>query len=804
MSVRGTGRQAAGGTWDPGVYRASRMNQERQPAGDDAPAVVPAHVCTIATSWSSTIRLADTLRAHHPDRGISVLVIDDPPAAVRDRLTVDLVRLSELPTSARDLAELQLIYDADELAGALVPRLLQALLARGVERLLFLACTMEIHGSLEPLDRALARHPAVLCRRTPAPPPDDGLEPSHRRLLSEGNVHPGHLAVTNGAEGFLQWWADRTRWDALHDLSAGLWGAGRWLELAVGLFDVGFLDEAGFAVGATNLDGAAIEVSGGRVTIAGTALRTFDASGFDPARREVLDARLGGDARVLTRLHPGLEAVLQDRSDAIRAADELAAVKRQDDLLDPMVRRMARAELHAAATTDRQPRFEAGTPDEADFVRWLSEPVATPGVPISRLLHAVWATRPDLQAHFPRPLGADGAGLVAWAAADETFRTRYGPLQVPPDLSASRGGAAAPGFNIVGYLHGELGLGEAGRLIARAASLAGVPFCPVAFSETQSRQSVEFAGTAEAAPYDATILCVNADLTPLASARTWGALDADRHRIGYWFWEVDRFPVDQAAAVHYVDELWAASDFVATVLRSVTDKPVTVVPHPVAPVVPTHLTRGDLGLPDRFTFGFWFDCYSGVERKNPAALIEAFCRAFAVDEGPVLLLKAINGGHDRLAMERLHLLAAGRPDIKIIDEYWTGVEMRALVQHLDCYVSLHRSEGFGQTMADAMAASTPVIATGHSGNLAFMNETNSYLVPFELVPVGAGNAPYPEDAAWAEPDIGAAAELMRRVATNPSEAAERAATAACDIQRRHGLEVTAAHLRRAFQDVLAG
>ena len=295
----------------------------------------------------------------------------------------------------------------------------------------------------------------------------------------------------------------------------------------------------------------------------------------------------------------------------------------------------------------------------------------------------------------------------------------------------------------------------------------------------------------------------NADLT-LASrpGGTGPGVSTATATIGYWFWEVDRFPADQLEALHYVDELWAASRFVADSLRSITDKPVTVVPHPVAEPTPTHLTRRDIGLDDRFTFAFWFDAFSCTDRKNPAALIQAFRQAFSPDEGPVLLVKSINGDHDRASMEQLRWLARNRPDIVLVDGYRPAIEMRALVHHIDRYASLHRSEGFGQTMADAMMAAKPVIATGFSGNLQFMSEQNSLLVPYELVPVGHGNPPYPPDAQWASPDFDAAAAMMRWVVERPTEAAAMAARGAADVRRTNGLRVAGAHLATAYVRLL--
>jgi len=143
-------------------------------------------------------------------------------------------------------------------------------------------------------------------------------------------------------------------------------------------------------------------------------------------------------------------------------------------------------------------------------------------------------------------------------------------------------------------------------------------------------------------------------------------------------------------------------------------------------------------------------------------------------------------------MEKLKFAARNRADIRIVDGYLSPVEKNTLTAHCDCYVSLHRSEGFGLTMAEAMALGRPVIATGYSGNLEFMNAGNSYLCGYAKTKVGPERQPYPPDSRWAEPDLGQAAALMRQVYTDRAEAAARGKHAAEQLERLHSPAVAAA------------
>jgi glycosyltransferase involved in cell wall biosynthesis len=191
------------------------------------------------------------------------------------------------------------------------------------------------------------------------------------------------------------------------------------------------------------------------------------------------------------------------------------------------------------------------------------------------------------------------------------------------------------------------------------------------------------------------------------------------------------------------------------------------------------------------------------ERKNPLAVIEAFSKAFTPSEGPVLVVKSINGDLRPLERDRVRLAAADRPDIVLIEDYLTKDERDALLSRADAYVSLHRAEGLGLTIAEAMIMGKPVIATAYSGNLDFMTEENSFLVPYEMTVVPPGCDPYAPGTPWADPDVDVAARLMRQVVDEPDLAAGKATVAKADIGRTHGLAGAAAFVERRFEALAA-
>ena len=183
------------------------------------------------------------------------------------------------------------------------------------------------------------------------------------------------------------------------------------------------------------------------------------------------------------------------------------------------------------------------------------------------------------------------------------------------------------------------------------------------------------------------------------------------------------------------------------------------------------------------------DLFSTLQRKNPLGLIEAFTRGFAPGEGPRLIVKTINARFRTQAAEELRYAAGGHPDVEFVDDYLEPRQKSALIARADCYVSLHRSEGFGLPLAEAMALGTPVIATGYSGNTDFTTPFNSYLVDFAPTNVGPDCEIYPPHGTWAEPDLDHAAELMRRVWQHPQESSAKAQRARAEIVRDYAPKV---------------
>jgi glycosyltransferase involved in cell wall biosynthesis len=572
-----------------------------------------------------------------------------------------------------------------------------------------------------------------------------------------------------------------------------------------------------------NLDTRPVTEDASGFLAGGVPLRFFHFSAYDPDEPHLLSRHQGERPRVLLSEHPALRR-LCDRYAARLVAegwpecrklaygfDEAANGLR----LDLTMRRVFRQEVlrreqgigHGLGRVDDLPDpFDPGGAD--DFVALLRSPFPDSEHPrVSRYVHALYVARPDLQRSFPDLSGLAGNHFLWWLR-EMGAPTLGVPGELVPTEDEIRRGSTPPGgadddaahpgaphdVRVVGYLAAELGIGESGRALVAGVEAAGERVAVLSERATANRQQHDApvlaggvaGGDGGTFGGDIDLVCVNADRLPAVLDRLAVGPGRRAYTVGMWSWEVEHVPPLHARAAGLVDEVWACSVWAADAIRrAVVDTPVHAVPNPVVERPPRPRSRAQLGLPDGFVFLFCFDFFSVAERKNPLGALEAFRRAFTPGEGPQLVLKSINGSVALSELERLRVAAGDRPDVHLVDGYLDAQDQRALVAGCDAYVSLHRAEGFGYTMAEAMLLAKPVIATGYSGNLEFMDERNSFLVGHEMVTIPEGCEPYPAGAAWADPDVDEAAAVMRRLVEDPAGARAVGRRARDDIRRFH-------------------
>jgi glycosyltransferase involved in cell wall biosynthesis len=443
----------------------------------------------------------------------------------------------------------------------------------------------------------------------------------------------------------------------------------------------------------------------------------------------------------------------------------------------------------------------------ADSADWLYADMALAGDSVDAQIRAAyWAYGPWHECHPQGLATADGArALLDWLASPQgpltsALREQVGAL----DQDALAQQLAQPGVNVIGHFCYPSGLSASVKSLARGLDAAGVPTTlrDVRTDATDQPHHADFGGIE---CHDITLIHVQPQ--PLFD-RVYALADlAPRqpraYRIAYWYWEFDQIPAAWLEQARGVDEVWTATEFVARGLRARLPVPVYTLPPGVelAPFEPR--AKPYFGLADgRYTFLFVFHMMSVMERKNPLGLIRAFKQAFHADEPVQLVIKTSAGERDPASLQQL-LAAAADANIQVIDALYSPGDMLALIDCCDAYASLHRSEGLGLTLAEAMLLGKPVIATGYSGNLDFMDSNNSLLVPFDITTIDKALPNYNVGMQWAEPSVEHAARFMRQLYEAPAWGRELGAKARASARRNTSMEAAGACMRQRIREIRA-
>ena len=420
-----------------------------------------------------------------------------------------------------------------------------------------------------------------------------------------------------------------------------------------------------------------------------------------------------------------------------------------------------------------------------EFHQWLDTPRQQWRPGLSRYWENTWAVRPDLQALFPNPESSNAHAFREWCrrrfeieqtsllvgASEDT--TDW--VEVPDSLSDT-------GINLIGYLQHSFGLGEIARSIRVSLQDSQLPFAELPYWRSPS-ESIGAFDPPYHLPHSINLAVVTAHELQYLLAETPQKLWSNHFNVGYWFWEVEGVPEEMVRSSHSVDEIWVATRFIHDALSSRLTTPVRQVPIPIRIPLADDSKGTTSKLQDApFTFLVTFDYNSVAARKNPEAAITAFRTAFPIDDPSKqrLVLKTMNSSSHRGQVAPLRRLCEGRRDIEVIDSTLTRAEQDELIGSSSCLVSLHRSEGLGLHIAEAMAFGVPVIATGYSGNMDFMTHDNSLPVEYQLVEVEA-DGPYLGTGVWAEPNIDDAVDKFREIVRNEALARKISTAGAVDI-----------------------
>lgn len=451
----------------------------------------------------------------------------------------------------------------------------------------------------------------------------------------------------------------------------------------------------------------------------------------------------------------------------------------------PLENETARARYIAWFFSNASKHFKLSRLITNRWRQWLKQEVKlTEGISLPRFAAQELTISKDLSDHLALKTPEGEQKLNEWATRALRKGGHWSWLNAKTKPSAEpKKASLAFGVNLYGFAFGELGIGEDLRMAVNACESAGIPYRVINVDAGKGAGQADYAlkvhveKAAEEAPYAINIFCLPGFDTISRIFLQWGAdYFKDHYNIGWWPWELSVWPAAWKEAFSIMDEIWAGSSFSRQMYQQSTTLPTELMPLPVSVDRGHTLRRSRFDLPKHsFLFLFVFDFNSHLARKNPRAVIEAFNLAFRKSEHQVgLVLKVMNPRQDNTDWQTF--LASCQQDTRIhlIHETLERPDILGLIDCCDAYVSLHRCEGFGRTLAEAMCYGKPVVATHYSGNVDFMASGLSYPVDYTLVPLSKGEYHFIEDAdqaVWAEPNASHAAKQMQQALKDTKNAA---------------------------------
>lgn len=789
-------------------------------------------ICTIVSKnyLAQARALMQSIRAQHgEDLHLVVLLVDELDGSINPSAEDFEIVL------AKDLGiprwtHFSMKYSVVELNTAVKPYLLAFLFQRfQAQNVIYFDPDIIVYSRLDALLDLLKNYNFVLTPHL-LDPIDDGYSPSEGDIRQVGTYNLGFIALSRGAqwERMLTWWQSKLYNDCVIDLVKGVFVDQSWMDLLPAFFEgVYILRHSGYNVAYWNIKTRTLRALGeNRYSVNDAPLVFFHFSGYSPDQPDQVSKHQ--NRFTIADLSADYQAIFADYSQRLiqNGYQECKGKTYAYGFFSngAPISDIARLALKTEDISGiKWPNPYDSSPDS--FYAWLVNPSAdSAGHLISPYALRLHTQRPDLQKAFPDPHNAHEEAYARWfiqanehpiiyhATYTEPIRQA---LQKPPALranglqkSAIARASLQTGVNIIGYSYSETGIGQVTRSMALALNQVGFPFAvnTITAHDLARKNDRSLDRFEQGTPYNISIFNVNADMT-FEIRRSLGAdLYKNRYNIGCWLWELATFPPRWIPCFDVYDEIWVPSRFIQETVQPYTHKPVVLAPITIDLPPVQHISRQALGLPeDRFIALFMFDANSIIERKNPWAVIEAYAKAFtpAEQREKTLLVMKVNN-LNRFPTEYQRLIEAlNRVGGILLDSYFDRDQVNALLYHSDAYISLHRSEGYGLTLAEAMFYGKPTIGTNYSANTDFMAEDTAYLVPYELTPLTQDYYPYEVGNLWADPDTEAAAAYLRQIYTDPQAAQAQGQRAAQYIRQNLSPQAVGELLKNRLDTILA-
>jgi glycosyltransferase involved in cell wall biosynthesis len=753
-----------------------------------------------------------SVRRFHPEAAIYLCLADamlpDDDFYPDDCIVVPVEEL-EIP----DIRAFLFRYEIMELNTAVKPFMFQYLLRQGYDNVLYFDPDIQLFSRLDQILQLLGDGASFVLTPHLCSPAEGDAFPDDIGIMLAGIYNLGFLGVhaCDEAETILAWWGRRLEYQCISDQSGGIFVDQKFMDLVPGFAEnARIVRDPTMNVAYWNLSQRSLSKEGETWMVDSRPLAFYHFSGFHPETLDQLSKytlAFRGQA-----ISPALSQLIQQYAEQLHAnrhgsipAGLYAYGRFASGRRIPLIARKMFRERQVVWAGDPFETYEAYLHAPMPG-QWTGSSSAI----VTNLMSYLHSQVPELQQQFDLSQPAGVTGYVEWyvrrgetyidyseliePVAERLGRRSVEIMRRPPPQNSSE----EADINVIGYLRAAMGLGEAGRLTLRTLTHAGLRARGLETSLNSNSKRTDRSCDhllEQEANGRFQLFSINCDQLPQVLAHLRPVLRPDSYRIMAPFWELSNLPDAWLPAVDQVDEIWAPTRFIQAMLVKKVKKPVLRMPLALDFERPARVERSRFRLPeDRFLFFFAFDYFSFIERKNPMAVIKAFKRAFRTggERGRAqLVLKTMNVEEAPASGDALRAMLRDDPDVILIEDLLSRQNTLALVATCDAVVTLHRSEGLGLLVAEAMVLGKPVISTDYSATTELVTPITGWPVDFQLVPVQEGAYPFHEGQVWADVDIDHAAWQMRQVAGNP-EIVQRKITAAKElIAREYSIDAVA-------------
>ena len=729
--------------------------------------------------------LLNSLNKYHPEACLFVCLADKPNSEIDLGIEgVEIIPAEKLSIS--NFPDFAFRYDIMEFNTAVKPFVMQLLIEeRGFKQVVYLDPDIELFAPMTPVFEALNNGAHFVLTPHITQPAEGNEYPDDIGVMKAGIYNLGFIAVDNSIDtiDFLHWWGRKLRFQCINQQDQGIFVDQKFVDLLPAFHDnVAILRDTTLNVAYWNLTQRKLEKAETGWLADGKPLIFFHFSGIDPKNPHRLSKHTEG---FKDNLELPVQAIIQHYISQLKefGYDEDIKLKYGYGVfsnglsITTIMRRCYRSLEYPGLDNPFDTFYEYLNKPSQSLSPWL----------VTNLMYFLWKERRDLQVAFDldNPDGCLNYCLWFLENAPDYGIDSYFINPVLDNISqqtscfvscASALKPAKVDVSVIGYLKAETGVGQAGRMLARSLNASEVATQGYNITlNVMARQEEDSLDELLSSTIDGKvhIYNINADQLKLVRKHLGKRTRKPDLTINMPFWELSKFP--QAWVNHYqgINEIWAPSRFVQGALQTAMFVPVVWLPPAVTLGEFTPHPRSHFQLPDdAFLFHFNFDFSSYATRKNPTAGIEAYRLAFRHHSFSIptaLVIKTRGYDPEGKNLQQLIEFTQDEPDIYILNQEMTYSETMALMNCCDCYLSLHRSEGFGYTPAEAMLLQKPVIATDYSGTKDFINIETGFPVSYRLIPVKENEYPFWEGQKWAEPDLYHAAWLMRKIVTDEPE-----------------------------------